>query len=66
MKAFKKFTGSSTHGFGTIRKTNQKDSSIYKYIFICDSGSILFDKITDNQIKGIELVLELTQYMLPE
>jgi len=60
IKVFKPFTGGSTHGFGTIRKKTPAETNIHKYVFESESGDIYFDNVTDNQIKGVLIVEELT------
>ena len=66
MKAYIKFKGSSIHGFGEVKRTDKNDTTIYAYAFINESGTILFDNVTDRQVEGIQIVADLTQQILHE
>jgi len=60
MKAYLPFKGGSIYGFGTIQLNDCKiNKNIFK--FVCDKGTILFNKVDDLQVKGILFVEELKQ-----
>jgi Fe-S cluster assembly iron-binding protein IscA len=58
LRVYVPFKGGSTHGFGTIRETTkEKDfGNIHKYVFENKTGTIYFNKLSDNQIRGIEIL----------
>lgn len=59
-KAYLPFKGGSTYGIGFIRKTSkEKDfGNMHEYVFECKSGSIYFNKTTENQVRGIQILLD--------
>ena len=57
IRVYKPFTGSSIHGFGDVTIS---DKPSFQYMFQNKTGTIYFNEYTDNQVKGLQLVTEMT------
>ena len=54
------FKGGSVYGRGILRLATKEEHPKFKYIFKNHTGSIFFDSVNDNQVKGIEIIELLT------
>jgi len=66
IRVYLPYSGVTIHGFGDVRKTVKSDRTIHKYVFIANCGRIFFNKVSDSQVKGMVLISEITQDMLPQ